>query len=411
MNTDLPAWVAVVLILLLPLLIKSVRDNTVVLATVYCIVIVRHILAVYGSYISPLKATESDALVFHKAAAELAGSGEYFVGIGADFYENFLGGVYALFGTSRLLGSETSILAFTLAVLFFYAIIVRLGQQRYAIPLMLLYSMLPMTLIVTSTTLREAWQVLFFMGSVYWGLRYRDDDSYRSFAMMTVCALAMALFHKALILYTVILIAGFYLWPRDAQSATAVRWGRTAAVASVFLIIVVSGFWVIAEFVGADYGGDVVSAVIRGDLLGYIANYHEILNAQAGRAGYEVLLDTSSWGRLIQTGSLVYLQYLFSPLPWQVENLADAYAFFEAVMRALLLMLSTYVSLRALRERRYDALLLLCLYLSMTALWSIGTANYGQAMRHHLLTNWILLVLAGPVVIGAIEQAWRRSRQ
>ncbi len=411
MNADFPAWVTVVLILLLPLLIKPVRANIIMLAAVFCIIVVRHILAVYGSYISPLKATESDALVFHRAGAELAESGEFFVGIGADFYENFLGVVYALFGTSRLLGSETSILAFTLAVLFLYAIIAQLGQQRYATPLVLIYSMLPMTLIATSTTLREAWQVLFLMGSVYWGLRYRQDDSYRSFAMMAACALAMALFHKALILYSVVLVACFYLWPRDIKPASEVHWSRKAASVSLFLVIVASGFWFIAEYIGADYGGDVVSAVVRGELLGYIAYYHEILNAQAGRAGYEVLLDTSSWGRLIKTWLLVYLQYLFSPLPWQVENMADAYAFFEAVMRAVLLVSAFYVSLRAMRERQYDASLLVCLYLSMTALWSIGTANYGQAIRHHLLTNWMLLVVVGPFMLGAIAQVWRRSRQ
>lgn len=411
MMFDWPAWMVAGLTLLLPLLIKPVRENRFVLVTIYCIVIARQILAVIGSYISPVKGAENDALAFHRAAAKLAESGEYYFGIGADFYENFLGIIYALFGTSRLLGSETSILAFLLSVFLFFAAINRFGQDRHGIALVLIYSMLPAMLVMTSTTLREAWQLLFFVGSVYWGLRYREDNSPYSFALMVLFALAMALFHKVLILYTVILIPLFYLWPRNGQSSYHEPWARTSAILALFALIVVLGFWFIAEFIGTDYGGEVISALMRGELLEYISHYHSVLNAQAGRAGYEILLDTSSWVTLIQTWFIVYLQYLFSPFPWQLQNLVDAYAFVEVVMRVLLLTLSFYVSLRAMRDKRYDGLLLVFLYLLMTALWSIGTANYGQAIRHHLLTNWILFLVAGPFLFGAIAQVWGRARK
>jgi len=45
------------------------------------------------------------------------------------------------------------------------------------------------------------------------------------------------------------------------------------------------------------------------------------------------------------------------------------------------------------RQEKRDYLLLV-LYLLMTMVWSLGTTNYGQAIRHHILSNWLLIVLA-----------------
>jgi len=40
---------------------------------------------------------------------------------------------------------------------------------------------------------------------------------------------------------------------------------------------------------------------------------------------------------------------------------------------------------------------LLILYFVVTAMWSLGTTNYGQAFRHNSITDWILAIV---LVIG-----------
>jgi len=46
------------------------------------------------------------------------------------------------------------------------------------------------------------------------------------------------------------------------------------------------------------------------------------------------------------------------------------------------------------REQKQVAFLLL-IYLMMSALWSLGTINYGTSIRHHLVSYWILVLLLG----------------
>lgn len=42
--------------------------------------------------------------------------------------------------------------------------------------------------------------------------------------------------------------------------------------------------------------------------------------------------------------------------------------------------------------------LLLLIFLVTSFMWSSGTFNFGTAVRHHILTNWILLILAGEAI-------------
>lgn len=35
---------------------------------------------------------------------------------------------------------------------------------------------------------------------------------------------------------------------------------------------------------------------------------------------------------------------------------------------------------------------LILVYVSLTFLWNIGTSNHGQALRHHMMTEWILIL-------------------
>jgi hypothetical protein len=55
--------------------------------------------------------------------------------------------------------------------------------------------------------------------------------------------------------------------------------------------------------------------------------------------------------------------------------------------------------------------LFLIIYFSMTFLWSTGTVNYGTSIRHHLLTNWIIVIAGGSRLIEFLSQQYRRIFQ
>ena len=404
-------FVIIILSFILPLLLKEFRENRTLYIVAILAISIRHILVFYSEYIPLPSITETDAMMFHTFAIELTETGNYYFGIGSDFYINMLGRVYDLFGSSRWLGAEISILAFVISMMLFVKIIKMIGQADYQIPMVVIFSFLPTMILLTSLTLRESWQLLAFMAAVYWGFRYRRDSNLLYLFLMLVFSLAMALFHKALIFMAIILVLTIVLWPGKVQSKSEHEWVKTGAIIVSMISIVVVGFLVVANSLGGSYGGEVITAVVKGDILEYISHYHGILDQYSGRASFEVGLDASSWGALMVSWIKVYYYYLFSPFPWQVQNFLDVYAFVEAFTRLLLIVATIYTGIRGASHYKYYIFQLLFIYFMMTALWSLGTANYGQAIRHHLLTNWILLLTGGPLVFGYIMRNILRIRQ
>ena len=48
----------------------------------------------------------------------------------------------------------------------------------------------------------------------------------------------------------------------------------------------------------------------------------------------------------------------------------------------------------------------LVVYFAMTLIWNIGTTNHGQALRHHMMTDWLLLL----VLANFSQFWWQRAR-
>jgi hypothetical protein len=47
---------------------------------------------------------------------------------------------------------------------------------------------------------------------------------------------------------------------------------------------------------------------------------------------------------------------------------------------------------------------MLVLYFSMTLMWAVGTTNYGTAIRHHMLSWWIIVIVGIPPLIGKLSR-------
>ncbi len=395
------AGVIALFTVLLPFFIEPIRKNRVLLFAFCIAVVVHQLVLILLTYYFTFGVVVSDALFFHQMGSELANTGDFYFGIGAAFYHNFLGVVYRAVGSSRLLGAEMSHLAFTLSLLVLLKIMDMTEVKKYKPATLLIYGLMPSLLLLGASSFREPWQILFFMTSVYWGFKYRKDAKLMSFVFMTLASIAMALFHKALIIFSVMSVSLFYLWPTTSSQPYHYGWQRKITVVLAITGISLAGFWWIAESLGGHFGGEVVNAIMQGRVLDYIDHYHDILRGQAGRASYDVLLNTSSWSALLKSWIIVYFEYLFSPFPWQLENFSDFIGLCEALFRVVLIPLSIYVGVTGFRKKKFEASLLCLCYFAMTLLWSVGTANYGQAMRHHVLTNWIILVLGLPVLLQA----------
>jgi len=332
---------------------------------------------------------------------------------GAEFYQQLLGIFYRIFSPSHLFGEELSVIAFLFSCLVLIKLIHLINLKKYQVGLLLMFGLLPTNLVLCSVTLRESYQILFFMLSVYWSLRFYFIPTKGAMVFCIFSALIMGFFHRALILYVLFLLPVLFLWfPKKVSSSPDSRWRfsrkRFMIIGAVLILII--GILIIGVLLEIQ-GLDALTSVFSGKGLKYVADYRTRLmfeKSPDARANYGILLDTSSVGPLIKTTSLIYIYYLFAPFPWQITNWFDVYAFVESLLRFILILLSIISWYRSEGLQRSIWGLLLIIYFSMTLLWSTGTVNYGTSIRHHLLTNWVIVILGGSGLIEFIVRQFRR---
>ena len=175
------------------------------------------------------------------------------------------------------------------------------------------------------------------------------------------------------------------------------------AVFSTLALMVGATYLVNAQIVGGLRG---LTVLVNGELLEATARFRELSQMTMTRATYGVALDLSSPFTTIYTSSKLYVHYLFAPFPWQVKNALDAYAAMESILRMILICFSVKHWRKAYGVKRRLLGLLLVLFFSMTFMWAMGTTNYGTAIRHHMLSWWILVVAGLPLLMESLSRVW-----
>ena len=77
---------------------------------------------------------------------------------------------------SHLLGEQSSILAFAFSCIILFKIIRQLGLENYSFPALIFFGTLPIIVLLASVTLRESYEILFFMLVVYFGIKISNAD-------------------------------------------------------------------------------------------------------------------------------------------------------------------------------------------------------------------------------------------
>ena len=413
MLNDWPGWLFIFLSFFIVYKFwKTKKDKKLTLAIGF-VLLLHHFISIINSYFYTFPGAEPDPANFQGLAMEWATSGNLLLSFGTNFFAQLLGIFYRIFKPSQLFGEELSVLAFLLSCFVIIKIIELLNISKYTVLLLLIYGLLPTNLIFCSKILREPYQILFFMLSVYWGLRFHLKPAKGATIFCVFSALIMGFFHKSLILYALFLAPVLFLsFPQQISGSLNNRrcfLNRRWILVGLALIVVIGIFTV--ENLDSVKGLEVVRNFLSGNGLKYAAEYRTRLifeNAPDARANYGIMLDTSSVITLIRSTLLMFVYYLFAPFPWQAENWLDIYGVAESLLRFILIALSVISWYRADGTKRRIWGLLLVIYFSMTFLWAMGTVNYGTSIRHHMLTNWIIIILGGSGLIDFILRQIRK---
>jgi len=393
-----------VLIFYLPILFKELRHNKSIFLTYFFVIVLHQTVAVINAFWFTTIGADADATSFNQAGFELAQSGIFSFSVGSKFYENMLGVLYWVFGSSHFLGEQLSIFAFAISCIVLIKILRQLDLSQYQVPVLIVFGAIPTMVLLGSITMRESYQVLFFMMTVYFGIKmHLKGGLNRNLFFLMLSALMMGLFHKGLLVYMLVLIAVLcYFSLKPKLKFLQVKKLRVMLL-GMSVIFVMSCSAMVSLQVS---GYEVLSSLTNMDLINYAERYRD--NAVIARATYGVSLDVSSIFSFITSSFVLYFYYLFAPFPWNVTTAVDVYASIEAFVRLILL----YCSIKHWRsaygvQRRLLGLLLI-LFFSMSFLWAMGTTNYGTAIRHHMLTWWILVVMGVPVLVDEVRRLYFR---
>jgi hypothetical protein len=300
-----------------------------------------------------------------------------------------LGFFYHVFGASRFLGAELSVLAFTLSCVVLVKLVDFLDLRRFRVWIVLFFGLLPSAVIFRSVTLREPWQVLFFLLSVYWAIRLWKRPSILIVSFLLVSVFCLALLHHALAGYATYLIVVSVYWGVVSSRKKSIRWARHVRL--LFAVLLVACVIVLAQKMGW--------FISVGHALEGVEGFRYASAIHQGRTVYGVMLDTSSVLGLVKTTLMVFVQYMFAPFPWQTENVKDVYALLESMLRIVLLVFAVSSWRRSSGEVRSCYSFLLIIYLGMELMWALGTISWGTAIRHHVPGYSVIVLLGVPGLI------------
>jgi hypothetical protein len=199
----------------------------------------------------------------------------------------------------------------------------------------------------------------------------------------------MSLLHQGLRRYAVYLVVFSIYWSIFGRKKN-VRWARNL------------------RFLFA--GMLVVCVIIITQKIGWFMTIEKALEAAAGlrqallayedvRTVYSFMLDTSSVLGIVTTVPMVFVQYMFAPFPWQVENVKDICILLESILRFILLFFAVSSWRRSSGEVRSCYSFLLIAVLGMELVWALGTVNWGTAARHHIPSYGVIVLLGAPGLI------------
>lgn len=347
----------------------------------------RALNALWNGFFGPSIAADGDAASFHYWAVQYAveSFGREF-NIGSSPYITALGMFYYVTTDSLFLGSLLSCIAWLLSALIFLSCLRLVSVQSVVqSKMVMIYAFLPSSIIYTSITIREAYQMLFVNIAIYAALKIFIHKSARHWLALILATACAGMLHTGLMAFGVIFFATtivFVFMSRQDEKS-----------------LLTKGVVVIISFAILSYGYSILGDHFSGSTYNFeagpesaIRQYQENLAAVDARTNYRSEVGISGLKDLITVIPIGLFQYMFEPLPWHISGLQDVILLFENIVRGWLLLIiwkafriSTLPKKNVLRFTFFS-------YLIMETIWSLGTGNWGTSVRHHLPALGLLLI-------------------
>lgn len=343
----------------------------------------RLLVAIWNGFFGPSFGAESDAQVFYLTAVQYSRNLELDQFLIGDFYSYVLGVIYSLSVDSLFIGSLLSVFAWLASAIIFARCMRLLSiKKSNQYKAMLIYALLPSSVLLTSVTLREAYELLFVNLAIYFALMIYVKKSYKHWIFLFGAVIAMSVLHGALFASgTFILIATLFLLTLRGRKGLSAA--KLLLIAPLIAVVLVYGFSLFSTFsYGLEGGYSAIQTHQEGSLgIDARTNYKDSVNIE-GLIGLLIFIPVAIF------------QYLFEPMPWHMSASVDAVSLLENSLRAWLIW-KVISRLRSISPQEGRVVwFIFLIWAVMEIIWSIGVINWGTALRHHIPSSGLLLMAA-----------------
>jgi hypothetical protein len=348
---------------------------------IYFGLILRLFNAIYNGFFGPSFGAESDAVGYIMKATAYSINPTFDEFVMGDIYAYILGLLFYLTIPSVFLGSFISCLAWFFSALILKKTFDALGVKAQRSPL-LIYALLPSSIIFTSIPLRESFQLLFVNIAAYSILMISIKGYPRYWISLILSSACMGVLHGALLAF------GFYLITASVMAYNYLR-NRPTSVPSVlvgmlFFFIGVGLFFPVMDSISYELGEGLDES---------IQAYQLSAMAMDGRANYKSGVAEGHW-EMLRTLPYTLFQFLFEPMPWNISAPVDFVAFVESFLKAYLVFCAfRLVSKSSTKFVRFYTFIFVS-WIVISIIWSVGTVNWGTSSRHHIPGLALLLLCA-----------------
>ncbi|KTC80718.1 hypothetical protein [Legionella cherrii] len=422
------------------------------------ILFIHQIIALYYFIKYPSYVEDIDFTTFQLTAKTIAEGNYFSFGTDAAFFSNLLALFYKI-NNSQLFGQEISLVMF-MASCFVLMRIVRYYQLgTYLIPILLLYALSPASLLWTNVILREPFELTFLLLAIECLLCFKSDGfaiatrlSYLGGSFLLI--LYMCLLHKGLFFCLPVFFFLALILPakdKTGEQNAAKLMQPKKLKQYISLIYLPFVLLLVMVFAGMNkglmeqkstntsniiYNNNYMTVAVAKDLSQTISSLGIYKTVAKFRYGDVEVLSPEYMASLFNAktnydkGNFVpknlfqfgymslreYLNYAFLPAvlvtgKWTLLNLILSLIY---IARLIFFCSAIKLSMVFYKKSIKSPLILLSLYFIVSFIFSLGTIAYGTAMRHNLMTDWILLLLGTPLLYDFAAQlfkkiAWRTN--
>jgi hypothetical protein len=347
-------------------------------------VFLRVLIAAWNAWVGPTPGADLDALGAHLAAQEVAKNAEFLpLKMGTTQYINFLAGVYLLLFPSQFIGAAASVLAWYVGAKALVGAmqLLALGDRQRELAVTI-YCFMPSAVLLTGVTLREPFQmallnlaVLYFLRAC---LRWGKQNWLYFIASLSLAGTLHGALLASGILFAVLAVMCYAMLGRRVSLSL-----RAIPVALAAAGILMAGVNFFTTF----------SYDLSDGLLSAVEVYQDKLLSIDARTHYKEQVSIGSGAGMVVYFAWSLLQYWLEPFPWRTLTAADVILVAENGVRLCLMVMAIRNAYRAQGSERRILICLGVSYLLIEFIWSIGTINWGTALRHHLPSLGMLVMV------------------